>query len=57
MPIPTPRANEKQASYVSRCYEQIRDEYDRQRALAICYSKWREKKMERIAKLSRKPRT
>lgn len=56
MPIPTPRGSEKQADYISRCYVEIKDEYDRNRAFAICYTKWREKKMERIAKLSRTPR-
>lgn len=55
MPIPSPRANEPQKDYVSRCYSEISQEYDRAGAFAICYSKWREKKMMQIAKLKRKP--
>lgn len=56
MPIPTPRSSEPQREYITRCYEEIKDEYDKNRAFSICYTKWKEKKMERIAKLSRKPR-
>jgi hypothetical protein len=55
MPIPSPRATEQQKDYVSRCYTEIKNEYDRAAAFAICYSKWREKKMAQIAKLKRKP--
>ena len=55
MPIPSPRANEPQKDYVSRCYSEISQEYDRAGAFAICYSKWREKKMMQIAKLKRRP--
>lgn len=55
MPIPAPRANEPQKDYVSRCYGEISNEYDRAGAFAICYSKWREKKMSQIAKLKRRP--
>lgn len=56
MPIPSPRANEPQKDYVSRCYSEISNEYDRATAFAICYSKWREKKMSVIAKLKRNPK-
>lgn len=54
MPIPAPRGSEQQKDYVSRCYTEIKDEYDKAQAFAICYSKWREKKMSQIAKLKRK---
>ena len=55
MPIPSARANEPQKDYVSRCYSEISNEYDRATAFAICYSKWREKKMSVIAKLKKRP--
>lgn len=54
MPIPAPKSNEQQKDYVSRCYVEIKDEYDRATAFGICYSKWREKKMAQIRKLKKK---
>ena len=48
MPIPTP-SNETQSEYISKCISAIGDEYDTQeQALAVCYSKWRESKMEGV---------
>jgi hypothetical protein len=47
MPIPTP-TNETQSEYIGRCMSAIGDEYEQDVALAICYSKWRETKMEGI---------
>ena len=56
MPIPSPKASELQKDFISRCYTDIKDEYDDNRAFGICYTRWREKKMERISKLTRKPK-
>lgn len=53
MPIPAAKVNEPQREYIGRCYEAIKDEYDQATGLAICYSKWREKKMSQIAKIKR----
>lgn len=48
MPIPTP-SNETQSEYISKCMSAISDEYDTpEQALAVCYSKWRESKMEGV---------
>ncbi len=54
MPIPAPKSNELQRDFVSRCYTEIKDEYDRPVAFGICYSKWREKQMSVIRKLKKK---
>lgn len=45
MPIPKPKKGEKKPEYLDRCMRGIGDEYKSQdQALAICYSKWRNKK-------------
>lgn len=49
MPIPTKKSNESDNEYISRCVSSISGEYEQQQALAICYSKLREK-MSRIEK-------
>ena len=54
MPIPAPRTDETQREYVSRCYGDIKVEYDTPVAIGICYNKLREKKMLAIAKMKRK---
>lgn len=43
-PIPSPKSDESQDEFISRCMSELNDEYpdDSQRA-AICYNKWREK--------------
>jgi hypothetical protein len=56
MPIPAAKVNENQKDYITRCYEAIKDEYDQTTGLAICYSKWKEKKMAQIAKMKRNKR-
>ena len=38
MPIPNRRAGEKQDDFIGRCVSEIIDEYDREQAVAICYS-------------------
>lgn len=57
MPIPAPYTNENQRNYIARCYDKLQDEYDTPTAIAICYSKWREKKMERLSTITKKRRT
>lgn len=42
-PIPSPSGDDDEQSYVSKCMKEIGGEYDQDQALAICYSKWREK--------------
>lgn len=54
MPIPAPKFDETQREYVSRCYKEIKDEYDDAVSFGICYNKWREKKMMAISKMKRK---
>jgi hypothetical protein len=41
MPIPKPRAGEKQEDYHSRCMSSIHSEHDQDLANAICYQTWR----------------
>lgn len=48
MPIPKPRAGEKEQQFVSRCISAIYDEYGKEQASAICYNTYREAKKERI---------
>ena len=54
MPIPTPRNNEPQREFISRCYDMVKDEYEGTSGFAICYTKWREKQVMKIARLRRK---
>lgn len=42
-PVPSPSADEDEQKYISRCMGEIGSEYEQSQALAICYSKWREK--------------
>jgi hypothetical protein len=42
-PIPNPQSNERQRDFITRCYKEIKDEYDRAQSFAICYGKWKEK--------------
>ena len=48
MPIPNPKSGETQSEFVSRCVSAIYDEYGEEQSLGICYSTWRESKMEGI---------
>lgn len=43
MPLPEPRPDERQYQFISRCYEQIKDEYNRAQSFAICYSRWKDR--------------
>lgn len=43
MPIPKPKTGEKQRDFIQRCIVQISGEYGKQKALAICYDKYRKK--------------
>jgi len=44
MPIPEPRKGEKESEYISRCMHVVGKEEKRNRALAICYRKYRERR-------------
>jgi hypothetical protein len=45
MPIPDPKAGEKQADYIQRCMAVTSQEAESvEQALAICYAKWKEGK-------------
>lgn len=46
MPIPNIKEGEQEKDFISRCVKSIIDEYDRDQAVAICYSKIREKMSE-----------
>jgi hypothetical protein len=48
MPIPNPKSGESQSEFISRCVSAIYDEYGEEQSLGICYSKWRETRMEGI---------
>lgn len=37
MPIPKPKANEKQSEFMTRCVASISNEYKKEQAVAICY--------------------
>ncbi len=42
MPIPTPKKDEKETDYISRCMGVIGGEYkDKKQAVAVCYSTWK----------------
>jgi hypothetical protein len=38
MPIPNRRAGEARDEFIGRCVSEIINEYDREQAVAICYS-------------------
>lgn len=40
MPIPNPKSSETKSQFVSRCISQIKDEYKKDQAVAICISTW-----------------
>ena len=44
MPIPKPKANEKQSDFMMRCVAQISKEYKKDQAIAICYKAYRDDK-------------
>jgi len=47
-PIPTPREDEKQDAFISRCMGTIGGEYkEKDQALAICFGSWRDSKKKR----------
>jgi hypothetical protein len=43
MPIPKPKANEKQSDFMMRCVASISKEYKKEQAVAICYKKYKNK--------------
>lgn len=43
--MPTPRKDEKESDYISRCVEQVMEEgLDKDQALGKCYGMWKEHK-------------
>ena len=42
MPIPKPKANEKQSDFMMRCVAKISNEYKRDQAVAICYKTYKD---------------
>ena len=42
MPIPKPKANEKQSDFMTRCVAEISKEHKKDQAVAICYQKWKD---------------
>lgn len=44
MPIPKPKAKEKQSDFIMRCVATISKEYKSDQALAICYKNWKDAK-------------
>ena len=41
MPIPKPKAGEKQVDFMPRCIEKLMNYHDREEAMAICYDTYR----------------
>ena len=44
MPIPKPKKNEKQKDFMIRCVADMRKEYKRDQAVAICYKSYNDNK-------------
>ena len=42
MPIPKPKANEKQSDFIVRCVAEISKEYNKDQAVAICYKTYKD---------------
>lgn len=42
MPIPSPKSNEDQSSFMLRCVPKMMGEYGKEQAIAICYSAFRD---------------
>lgn len=52
MPIPTPKSEETEQEFVSRCIGEIYDEYGQEQSAAICYNTYRsETNMTRESKI------
>jgi hypothetical protein len=47
MPIPKPNSGETESDFVSRCIEQIFDEYGEEQSAAICYNTFKENNMSK----------
>ncbi len=43
MPIPKPKAKEKQKDFMIRCVAEMKKEYNREQAVAICYKTYKNK--------------
>lgn len=43
MPIPKPKPSEKQKDFIMRCVASIGKEYNKDKALAICYKQYKYK--------------
>lgn len=43
MPVPSPRPEEQESEFVSRCMSELYNEYGQDQAAGICYSQWKEK--------------
>jgi hypothetical protein len=50
MPIPKPRDEEEKNDFISRCMSDpvMRDEYEQNQRLAVCYSSWRRARGEKV---------
>jgi len=47
MPIPKPRAGEKESKFIERCMSNetmVREYPDNKQRIAVCYQGWRDKK-------------
>jgi hypothetical protein len=44
MPIPKPNSEESEQEFVSRCIEQVFDEYGQEQGSAICYNTYRKER-------------
>jgi hypothetical protein len=56
MPMPTPRKDEDEDDFVSRCMENdgMNDEFpDEKQRVAVCYSQWRDSKKKKKESKSR----
>jgi len=53
MPLPVPRISETQREFVTRCYDVAKDEFPPNSAIAVCYSRWRDKQLRMIRDIKR----
>tara|TARA_R110001606_G_scaffold62168_2_gene144908 strand:+ start:170 stop:304 length:135 start_codon:yes stop_codon:yes gene_type:complete len=44
MPIPKPKSGEKQSQFMMRCVPKMMGEYPKEKAIAICYNSFKNKK-------------
>jgi hypothetical protein len=44
MPIPTPNPDEEKTAFLTRCIDALKNEYNLDQRVAVCYREWENKK-------------